>query len=459
MISRTGLEGAPVYALDGAALDELELLLGGLYAPADGYTLPGHTPLGWPRSFTLTVPLAVGKTALDHAALFVSDPDGTPLARLDITASHSTAKDISLAGTLTALCQAEHPPARNLRLTGPLPQTTAGPKLVAAFSSEPSPAQMAMVVSAAHLQHARLWLVAVCGPQQHGSYSAPGLLATLQECAVQLPDSAVGLLIVPDGPGHSASSHAIQNLGADILLDFTGAPQATGIRSPQKSALLPGSGQGAVVFLTGLSGSGKSTIARALADHLQTVDPRPLTLLDGDDVRRLLSSGLGFSKEDRETNIRRIGWVASRIALSGGVAICAPIAPYDAVRQEVRAMVNGAGVFVFVYISTPLSVCEQRDRKGLYALARAGFLPDFTGIDSPYEVPADADAVIDASRTSIEAAVSRISDVLALKAAAAGDRPLAEAASSAGAAGHLGEVTAHRTGKRPSTSERLSQHA
>lgn len=455
MSNRTRLEGAPGHALDGAALDELELLLGGLYAPADGYRLPGQAPQDWPRSFSLSVPAAVGRSALEHGALFVSDPDGTPLARLDVSASHSADGLISLAGRLTPLRSAEHPPARNLRLTGPLPKSAAGPTLLAGFSAEPRPAQIAMAASLAHVENARIWLVAVCGPQRHGRYTVTGLLETLQECASQLPGSAVGLLVVPDGPGTPASTHVLNNLGADILLDFTGAPKATTTAIRKEPQVAPG----AVVFLTGLSGSGKSTIARALADHLQLVDRRPLTLLDGDDVRRLLSSGLGFSKEDRETNIRRIGWVASLIARSGGLAICAPIAPYDAVRQEVRAMVEDTGVFVLVHVATPLEVCEQRDRKGLYALARAGLLPDFTGIDSPYENPTDADVVIDAGGTTVEAAVGRISEVLALKSDGALNSAAMEVGPAAGAAERALKPERPAKPQRSAKPQRLSQNA
>lgn len=155
--------------------------------------------------------------------------------------------------------------------------------------------------------------------------------------------------------------------------------------------------QGFTVFFTGLSGSGKSTIANALRVKLLEIGGRGVTLLDGDLVRLNLSSELGFSKEHRDLNIRRIGFVASEITRAGGVAICAPIAPYDIVRREVREMVAPCGGFVLVHVATPLEVCESRDRKGMYAKARAGIIKEFTGISDPYEVPADADVVIDTS--------------------------------------------------------------
>ncbi|MDA2811248.1 adenylyl-sulfate kinase [Nocardiopsis sp. RSe5-2] len=152
--------------------------------------------------------------------------------------------------------------------------------------------------------------------------------------------------------------------------------------------------RGLTVLFTGLSGSGKSTVARAVAEGIRR-SGRTLTLLDGDVVRRMLSKGLTFSREDRDMNVRRIGYVAAEITRHGGVAVCAPIAPYAATRAEVRAMVEENGDFFLVHVATPLEECERRDRKGLYAKARAGEIPAFTGISDPYEEPADADLVLD----------------------------------------------------------------
>ena len=157
---------------------------------------------------------------------------------------------------------------------------------------------------------------------------------------------------------------------------------------PQKSK------QGFTVFFTGLSGSGKSTIANALMSKLLERGGRPVTLLDGDVVRTNLSSELGFSKEHRDINITRIGYVASEITKHGGIAICAPIAPYAGPRYKNREAISANGGYVLVYVSTPLEVCEERDRKGLYAKARAGIIKEFTGISDPYEEPADADVVL-----------------------------------------------------------------
>ena len=166
--------------------------------------------------------------------------------------------------------------------------------------------------------------------------------------------------------------------------------------------------QGLTVFFTGLSGSGKSTIANALMTKLLEMGGRPVTLLDGDLVRKNLSSELGFSKEHRDINIRRIGYVASEITKNGGIAICAPIAPYDDIRKENRALIEHGGGYMLVHIATPIEVCEQRDRKGLYAKARAGIIKEFTGVSDPYEEPDDADVVIDTTDVTPEEAAHQI---------------------------------------------------
>ena len=170
----------------------------------------------------------------------------------------------------------------------------------------------------------------------------------------------------------------------------------------------PRARQGFTVFFTGLSGSGKSTIANALLVRLLELGGRPVTLLDGDIVRKNLSSELGFSREHRDLNIQRIGFVASEITKCGGVALCAPIAPYDQTRKRVRSMIEPLGGFVLVHVATPLAVCEQRDRKGLYAKARAGIVKEFTGISDPYEAPDDAEITIDATDTPPDQAADRI---------------------------------------------------
>jgi sulfate adenylyltransferase len=197
--------------------------------------------------------------------------------------------------------------------------------------------------------------------------------------------------------------------GTEPPADYLPEPLADELRR----ALPPRCRRGLTIFLTGLSGSGKSTIAKVLRDRLLERGGRTVTLLDGDLVRRNLSSELGFSKEHRDLNVLRIGYVASEITKHGGIAICAPIAPYDEIRKANRARIEATGGgYVLVHVATPLEVCEARDRKGLYARARAGQLRGFTGIDDPYEVPEDAALTIDTTDVEPHEAVEEILDHL-----------------------------------------------
>lgn len=246
--------------------------------------------------------------------------------------------------------------------------------------------------------------------------------------AEPLPDGSTLLLpaagVRPDDFRHLSWARA-WTTGASAVIQIPVAPaDAMGRAAKLAAAYSSGplvevatvaqpSGAGRTVFLSGLSGSGKSTIARALVD--QFAGERSITLLDGDVVRTHLSRGLGFSREDRDLNIRRIGWVASEVTKHGGLAVCAPIAPYDETRKWVRGVVEnsgGPGSFILVWISTPLEECERRDVKGLYAKARAGEIKGFTGIDDPYEPPEDAELVIDTTAVPVEAAVESILGVL-----------------------------------------------
>jgi sulfate adenylyltransferase len=174
----------------------------------------------------------------------------------------------------------------------------------------------------------------------------------------------------------------------------------------------PRAGRGLAIFFTGLSGSGKSTIARGLAEALIERGDRTVSLLDGDQVRQLLSAGLTFSRADRDLNIARIGYVAAEVARHGGIAICAPIAPYAQARAVARKLVAQVGDFLLIYVSTPVEVCEARDRKGLYAKARAGLIKGFTGVSDPYEEPRDADLVLDTSAMTRDEAVSAVLKLL-----------------------------------------------
>ncbi len=219
--------------------------------------------------------------------------------------------------------------------------------------------------------------------------------------AGQNPTSAPQLLAAehPDWQAWWAQLEAGQEVPPTLTAAATRVLQKWRPPKPQR---------GLVLLCTGFSGSGKSTVARDIAEYLAAYSERTVTLLDGDDVRRMLSAGLGFDRAARELNVRRIGFVASEIARHGGIAICAPIAPYAEIRAEVRTMVAPLGDFQLLHISTPLAECERRDLKGLYAKARAGVIPEFTGISDPYDVPVDADLTIDTSITPRAEALARV---------------------------------------------------
>ena len=215
-------------------------------------------------------------------------------------------------------------------------------------------------------------------------------------------------------PGAEQGELTASELGA--LLD-SGAEVPAWLAPPDvarelRRARPPRAERGLAIFFTGLSGSGKSTIARGLAEALTERGDRTVSLLDGDHVRRLLSAGLTFSRADRDLNIARIGYVAAEVARHGGIAICAPIAPYAEARAAARRMVTEVGDFLLVYVSTPVDVCAARDRKGLYAKARAGLITGFTGVSDPYEEPRDADLVLDTSVMTRQEAVDAVLKLL-----------------------------------------------
>ena len=229
---------------------------------------------------------------------------------------------------------------------------------------------------------------------KHGDYQK------LQEEISQY-EQLLGIALVPKphaAQGGPSSVKALSPEDFKTRLEQGGIPE--GFSWPEvlvqmRKIIKPRTEQGCTIFFTGLSGSGKSTIANALLATLMETGSRPITLLDGDIVRKNLSSELGFSKAHRDLNIRRIGYVASEITRHGGIAICAPIAPYAMTRDAVRSMIEPLGGFLEVHLSTSLEVCEQRDRKGLYAKARAGIIKSFTGISDPYEIPENPELRID----------------------------------------------------------------
>jgi sulfate adenylyltransferase len=518
------LAGWPAWTPGDDQLGVLELLTSGAFAPLAGYLtgadlaavadrgeLADGTP--WPLPVTLTVPAGALPPDADH--LVLQDPEGSPLAVLEITervpADASGAMD-RLAGPVTALRAPEHGPFRGLRRTpadvraeldgGPvialatrrplgrrhigqlrhLADQLAGGAGRAASGDRAGSTERASGAERAggRSGSVRILLLPLVAGRADLVTRPEALVRTVRAAARQLPEStlvvpvplprhadpaaelraravvaaaygATHLLTDPAGgvgvSGTRSDESSFEKLGIEVVAEGEWAydPRAevwrplgliepgmelgelsdgelgelldsgdqvpawlmpAGVAAELRLARPPRSARGVVVFCTGLSGSGKSTLARDLLDALVERGDRTVSLLDGDLVRRLLSAGLTFSREDRDLNIARIGFVAAEVAKHGGIAICAPIAPYAAARSAVRRMVSEVGDFVLVHVSTPLEVCEARDRKGLYAKARAGVIGSFTGISDPYEEPDDADLVIDTSRVSRHDAVA-----------------------------------------------------
>jgi sulfate adenylyltransferase len=384
----------PVHALDGAALDELELALMGLLDDPE---------LGLDES---------ARAAAEATGILLTDPQGTPLARLD-------------ASGVAPLRAPTHGVGHSLRRP-PSEVAAEGPSVAVAFRDVPTHGDLlrARAISDGDVVD-RLLLVALAGHGTPQAVRPAGLVRAVAAAADEIPGAEA--LVVPLTRADREEwpqlvRTALTAYGAVDVVDAS-AERPAGERErlaavvagEDDADLLPaaslaalrewrpvGASRGAVVLLSGLSGSGKSTIARALADRIEESGVRHVTLLDGDEVRRLLSAGLGFDRESRELNVRRIGFVAALVAEHGGLAICAPIAPFAESRADMRARAEAVGEFVLVHVATPLEVCEARDRKGLYAKARAGLVPEFTGISSPYEVPTDADVVVDTTDTSVD---------------------------------------------------------
>ncbi|MDO9063287.1 MAG: adenylyl-sulfate kinase [Microbacterium sp.] len=376
----------PELVVDGADLDLVELALAG--------ALPGRLllPAGGPARLL--------------------DPENTPVAVLDGEGAVTPLQSLHRGR------EADWSAARVAAGTAPRP--------VLAVVDGPWPADA--VARLGELLGPEDAILVTVGREQPGlpgavlAQLAAGLADRLGTGLIALPwhgDQRGSLLHAPELPGGRAGLAAIASGLADrvVFLDALGraAPEPE-VAAAAAAYEARRASRGAVVLFTGLSGSGKSTIARALVERLDALAAaggRLPTLLDGDEVRQLLSAGLGFDRAGRAMNIQRIGYVGSLIAKHGGIAVAAPIAPFADGRAELRRRVERVGSFVLVWVSTPLEVCEARDRKGLYARARAGEIPDFTGISSPYEPPMDADLAIDTSQVSVDEAIDQVLALLA----------------------------------------------
>jgi sulfate adenylyltransferase len=403
------LPPVPQHCPSPRELDDLELLTHGVL---------GLTGFEGPDGLvTLTVPAEVAEAAQDAGALELVDPEGLPLARVEVGSTYDAGDGTGITGTVTTLTHHEFGAFRRLYLS-PI-------QVAEAYDGRTLTVPVAGPLTVADLDTIRrsadggpVLLLALTGTGTPEGLSAPGLVRATLAAADLLPSAAV--VAVPlASRGDAEADHAlgqrvVSAYAPGDVLGVAGEGDLPDVVADVVEADRPGPAeQGLVLFFTGLSGSGKSTLARALHDVVLERGERTVTSLDGDVVRRNLSAGLTFSKADRETNIRRIGWVAAEISRHGGVAICSPIAPFDETRKQVRAMVEAAGgAFVLVHVATPLEECERRDRKGLYAKARRGEIPEFTGISSPYEEPEDALVRVDTTGRSIEDALADVLEPL-----------------------------------------------
>ncbi len=438
----------------------MELIARGWLAPLDGFmtpevadtvartgALPGADGGAFPCPVTLTLPRAAVPAPPETVqSLTLHDTDGTVLGRLHVEAWVTHDAEVQVAGRLTDVRLPSHADFPDLRRP-PEAVSDSGTRrarLVVQPGTFLTTSYEAGLRAAADRLNASLLIEVLVAPRDDRPLTHFARVAALSASARAL-SSEVLVLDMPDDldtgsarrlrtwlAARAGATHLAAEPGRDADWDRSFAatlglhvidiPEAAslapaealltregtlpqGTVSPDVAKALapawpPKHARGFTVFLTGLSGAGKSTIARRLRARLMARTRREVTLLDGDLVRRHLSSGLGFSREDRDLNITRIGCVAAEITRHRGIAICAPIAPYDAARRQVRQMVAAVGGFVLVHVATPVEVCEARDTKGLYARARSGALPHFTGVTDPYEPPADAELVLDTAQLS-----------------------------------------------------------
>ena len=511
----------PSLTLSERQLADTELLLSGAFAPLTGFmgeadvaSVAEHAALadGTPWPFPVTLEIAEDAISPDASHLLLHDPEGTPLAILQVAGRSLVAGPVTdgrpvirLDGEVTGHREPEHGPFRRLQRSPAEVRAEFGGEPVLAFATR-GPLNSRQIGQLRHLAgqlKARILLLPLISGPAEVVTTPEALIRVMLAATASLPPRT---MVVPvplaprgSGPGlelaaralvaaaygathlfgdsasggvhasgaewaggHAGSSGALQAAAVPTLAVTTAIPVVSagdwaydpaadvwrplaliepgteraelppdelgdlldagaevpawftppGIARELSHARPPRSQRGFVLFLTGLSGSGKSTIARDLRDALAERGDRRVSLLDGDVVRRLLSAGLTFSREDRDLNIARIGYLAAEIARHGGIAICAPIAPYAAARARVREMVSETGDFLLIHVATPVEVFEARDRKGLYAKARAGLIDHFTGVSDPYEEPTDADLVIDTSVTGRPEATAAVLGLL-----------------------------------------------
>ena len=452
------LDSRPALALSAAEVDDLELLLAGVLPQGSRYLnekdmLAVTRPVPRladgiyaPHSVTLARPLDTITGIGPGSEVVLQDTEAAPLAVLRVTERWPAADQRigCLAGPVLALRQPTHGPFRTLRRqpkavrqalqqlvgdeTADLPAKAGRPVLAVPLSTPVDGPRIAVLGPLTQRLDAQLLLLPLVGGD-YGAAVRRGRSATAAAAelpaeplvvAVGLPpartvadEHAAALVAAAYGASHvlvsPAAASAVPASGDLHAVLVTAGPLASAPTPRSVAAVLDSGRAGVTIFFTGLSGSGKSTLARALRDRLAEVEGKTVSLLDGDEVRQLLSSGLTFSRDDRDRNIRRVGFVAAEITRHGGIAICAHIAPYATTRAEVRARVEATGGdFLLVHVATPLEICEQRDRKGHYARARAGLVPEFTGVSDPYEEPTDADLAVNTTHGTPQQAVEPI---------------------------------------------------
>lgn len=402
----------PQFAPSRREVDDIELLRMGALAPLTGFGESVH-------EVRLAVPQDVAESSMRAGSLELVDTQGVPLAVLAVEGSYDAGPGRKgLVGPIRSLPGVIGRAFGDLYVSPSGTRTSLPPNCLTVPVRAPLTTDDIAAIDKVAAGRPVL-LIVLAGEGSPVGMSAHGLIRACLTSTSSLSDARViaapiatrgdrgeDLAFFERAIGHYAP-------GADLFW-----PDNTGTLAPDVQDIVDqdrpsGIEQGLVVFFTGLSGSGKSTLAQALRDRILEQGTRPVSLLDGDDVRRHLSAGLGFSAEDRETNIERIGWVAAEIGRNGGMAVCSFIAPYERTRRKARGMAESVGAdFVLVHVSTPLETCERRDRKGLYAKARRGEVKEFTGISSVYEVPEDADIVIDTTDRPLEAALQEVLDIL-----------------------------------------------
>jgi sulfate adenylyltransferase len=400
----------PHWTPSARELDDLELLGLGLLAPVGGFTGPDEVP-----RITLMVDTDVAESAVVAGSLDLLDPEGVTLSTLRVSSTYAVGGGrTGVVGDVDRTAPREYGPFRAYHVVPDGDTDRLAVVVRRALTTE----DLDTIRSSADGR--RIVLLTFTGVGSPQGLTAPALLrCTL--VGARLLGAAVVAVSVPDHGDPDTDRFVEETVAMCFADEALRLGPAHGPRPAEVDAIVARdqpapSERGLVLFFTGLSGSGKSTLARAVLDRLLERGDRTVTSLDGDVVRHLLSKGLGFSREDRETNIVRIGFVASEISRHGGVAICSPIAPFAATRCRARTMTADAGgQFVLVHVATPLAECERRDRKGLYARARAGLIPDFTGISSPYEEPVDANLRIDTTGRAISDCADEIMSYLVLQ--------------------------------------------